>query len=429
MDYSMEPLLTIAIPTYNRLGTLKKSLQIVLDDTKGHDEIEVFVSDNASTDGTREYVERLQKKSGKIQYYRNDENLGLDGNFLNCFQKANGRYLWMISDDDYLMENAVEMVLQALVQEPVMVFCNPCYITEGLDNGPLAKGGIVSLNDKNSFLKELGIHITFVSGLIYNMSLVRKIKNFEQYRGENLLLSHVALEIMKGKGTYVLIKEHCMCANVSEISYDYYQTYFYGLKRLIWGTAVNSGFDINVLNDVVYQMLKWPVMDVIFNQRRFRLTEKKWNKDYVWDILKDYPDLYQMYRLIINASTIDLVENYLKVQKMRMDEMIAFCQQFDHIYLYGCGACGEIFYQYLLEACIRIKAVIVSDGETKKNFHGLDVYYLSEISINNKNEAIVVTPFERTSREIQIQLDPKGYHCYYSRFSFLMHPIIGNWVL
>lgn len=424
----MEPLLTIAIPTYNRLTTLKKSLQIILDDTEGHDEIELFVSDNASTDGTKEYIKSLQKEYGNLKYYRNDENLGLDGNFLNCFQKAKGKYLWMLSDDDYLMENAVELVLEVLVQEPVMVFCNPCY-TEGQDDGPLAKGGITFLKDKNIFFTSLMQYITFVSGLIYNMPLVRKIKNIDKYRGENLLLSHIALDIMKENGSYVLIKEHCMHQSVSEISYDYYQTYFYGMKRLIWGTAVDSGFDKNVLNDLVYEMLKWPVMDTVFHQRRFCSITEKWNKDYVWDILMDYPDLYQMYQLIIDSPKIDLIENFLKVQKMRMDEVIAFCRQYERLYLYGCGACGEIFHQYLLEAGIRIKAVIVSDGETKKEFHGLDIYHLSEISINHESDAIIVTPFGRTSREIQKQLEPHSYHCYYNKFRFLIHPVIGSWAL
>ena len=422
----MEPLLTIAIPTYNRLPTLKKSLQRVLDYTEGHDEIELFVSDNASADGTKEYIEGLKKKYGNLNYYRNESNLGLDGNFLNCFRKAKGKYLWMISDDDYIMENAVELVLEVIVQEPVIVYCNS-YVTEGMDDGPLAKGGITFLKDRNFFLKSLGHFITFVSGLVYNMSLVRKIEDLEQYKGENLLLSHIALDIMRENGTYVLIKEHCMHESVSEVSYDYYQTYFYGMKRLIWGTAVSSGFDINALNDILYQMLKWTLLDTVFYQKRSFLAEEKWDKNCVWDILKDYPDLYQMYQLIIDVPRIDLTENYLKVQKMRMNEAIAFCQQYEHIYLYGCGACGEIFYQYLLEAGIGIKAVIVSDGEAKKEFHGLDVYYLSEVSINNKSDAIVVTPFGRTSRGIQNQLEPKSYHCYFNKFRMMINPVIGNW--
>ncbi len=424
----MEPQLTIAIPTYNRLETLKKSLQKVLDYTKGNDEIELFVSDNASTDGTKEYIENLQKQYRNLNYYRNDKNLGLDGNFLNCFRKAKGKYLWMISDDDYIMENAVELVLKVIAQNPVIAFCN-AYLREGLDDGPLAKGGITFLTDKNSFFQSLGIYITFVSALVYNMSLVRKIENLEQYKGENLLLSHVALDIMKEDGTYVLIKEQCMHESVSKISYDYYQTYFYGMKRLIFETAVRSGFDRDILNDILYQMLKWPVMDVIYNQRCFFTVEEKWDKNYVWDNIKDYPDLYQMYQLVVGVPKIDLVENYLKVQKMRMHEAIEFCQRFEHIYLYGCGACGEIFYQYLMEAGISVKAVIISDGEKKKEFHGLDVYYLSEISINNKSDAMVVTPFKRTSRKIQNQLDLKGYHCYYNKFIIMVNPIIGTWIV
>lgn len=83
----VDPLLTIAIPTYNRLEKLKISLNKILDYTKGHDEIEIFVSDNASTDGTKEYVKDVQKENSNLKYYRNIANLGLDGNFLNCFRR------------------------------------------------------------------------------------------------------------------------------------------------------------------------------------------------------------------------------------------------------------------------------------------------------------------------------------------------------
>lgn len=76
----MRPELTIAIPTYNRLNTLKKSLRKALEYSKGKD-IEIFVSDNASTDGTKEYINSLKKEYPRLKYYRNEKNLGLDGQF------------------------------------------------------------------------------------------------------------------------------------------------------------------------------------------------------------------------------------------------------------------------------------------------------------------------------------------------------------
>lgn len=420
------PLLTIAIPTYNRLEKLKISLEKILGYTKGHDEIEIFVSDNASTDGTKEYVESIQKVNTNLKYYRNMENLGLDGNFLNCFRKAQGKYLWMLSDDDSLMENAVETVLCVIKQNPVMVFCNLCLETgQRQDIGVLDKGDTLFLEDKNDFLKAIGVYITFVSSLIYNMSLVRKINDMEKYKGDNLLLSHVAINIMQYDGTYVLIREHCIHKSAGGINWDFYQAFFYGMKKLIWNTALKSGFDAGMLNRIFYHMLKWPLMDLYFALRRADRVDDKWNKDYLWDSLSDYPDLLQMYQVLVDTPRINLVENFLKVQRMKMAEVIAFCRRYDHVYLYGTGRCAEIFYKYLLEAGIYIQAAIISDGENKKEFHGKNVYYFSELSLDENRDCIVVTPFETTSRRIIAMLKQNGYenNYYENKYANLIDPV------
>lgn len=423
----MEPLLTIAIPTYNRLEKLKIALKKLLDYTKGHDEIEIFVSDNASTDGTAEYVKDVQKENSNLKYYRNTANLGLDGNFLNCFRKARGKYLWMLSDDDSLMENAVETVLHVIEQNPVMAFCNLCFEIRQ-DIGVLEKGGVLFLEDKNDFFKSIGFYIVYVSSLIYNMSLVRKIDDMEKYKGDHLLLSHVAIDIMQYDGTYALIKECCLCKSSSGISYDFYQALFYGMKKLIWNTALKSGFDAGTLNRIFYHMLKWPLMDSYFAFLRAGRADEKWNKDYLWDSLGDYPDLLQMYRLLADSPRMYLVENYLKVQRMKMAEVIEFCRRYDHVYLYGTGGCSEIFYKYLFEAGIYIHAAIISDGEIKREFHGKRVYYLSELSLDENRDCIVVTPFEPTARKIIAMLKQNGYenNYYENKYASLIDPITGQ---
>lgn len=424
----MDFLLTIAIPTYNRLEKLKIALERVMDDIKGHDEIELFVSDNASTDGTKEYVENVQKENSNLKYYRNEANLGFDGNFLNCFRRAQGKYLWILSDDDGLMENAVEAVLHTIEQGPVMVFCNLCLEETGQDIGVLEEGDTLFMEDKNDFLKSIGFYIAYEASLIYNMSFVRKIDDMEKYKGDSIIQSHVALDIMQYDGTYALIKEPCLCKSSSEINYDLYKATFCGTKNLIWNTALKSGFDPGVLNRILYHTLKWPLMDMLLALMQEDRVDKKWNKDYLWDALSDYPDLFPMYRLITDSPRMYLVENLLKIQRMRMAEVIEFCRRFDHVYLYGTGGCAEIFYKYLSEAGIYIQAMIISDGETKKAFYGKNVYYFSELSLDGNRECIVVTPFETNSRRIIAMLRQSGYenNIYENKFANLIDPITSS---
>ena len=91
----MRPQLTIAIPTYNRGNKLKLALENLLQCTKGKN-VEILVSDNASTDNSEEVVRQVQRSHHEVQYFRNNSNLGFDGNFLNCFCRATGEYVWPI---------------------------------------------------------------------------------------------------------------------------------------------------------------------------------------------------------------------------------------------------------------------------------------------------------------------------------------------
>ena len=115
--------LTIAIPTYNRLEKLKICLKRLMEQKK-IEQIEIIVSDNASTDGTGEYMTELVKKAENIRYYRNTENVGPDKNFLNCFDKAVGEYVLLLGDDDFLLPMAVEHLLDTLEKKPVFLHLN-----------------------------------------------------------------------------------------------------------------------------------------------------------------------------------------------------------------------------------------------------------------------------------------------------------------
>jgi len=83
------------------------------------DEVEVLVSDNASTDNTLEIIKEYQERyPGVIRLLRNETNIGADGNFLQCMFSAMGKHVMMISDDDIIVEGAVERILTFLKTNP-----------------------------------------------------------------------------------------------------------------------------------------------------------------------------------------------------------------------------------------------------------------------------------------------------------------------
>ena len=103
--------LSICIPTYNRVRYLKELLPSILDqaDAEG---VEVVVSDNASTDDTAEYLRTI--KHPRLRWWTNDVNIGGDRNFLKCVAEARGAYVWLFGDDDIMPAGAVGRVFDFL---------------------------------------------------------------------------------------------------------------------------------------------------------------------------------------------------------------------------------------------------------------------------------------------------------------------------
>ena len=97
-----QPVLTIAIPIYNGERTIKNMLDILM--PQCNEKIEVLVSDNCSTDSTPNIIKEYQNKWGNISYWCNETNLKTDRNCIKCLQKAKGKYTWLMSDDDIIME-------------------------------------------------------------------------------------------------------------------------------------------------------------------------------------------------------------------------------------------------------------------------------------------------------------------------------------
>jgi glycosyltransferase involved in cell wall biosynthesis len=115
------PLLTIAVPTFNRSRYLEELLPQLVTQIEREPQylVELLVIDNASTDGTRDLI--ASKFAGSLRYLRNPENIGGDRNFLECIKAAQGKYVWLFGDDEVINPGGVRRVIEALAQDPDLV--------------------------------------------------------------------------------------------------------------------------------------------------------------------------------------------------------------------------------------------------------------------------------------------------------------------
>lgn len=108
----IKPVLSICIPTYNRCNYLEDTLKSII--VQLTPEVEIVISDNASTDQTELIVGEFSKKYKDIIYSRAEKNNGPDANFLRVVSLGRGEYCWLLSDDDTIMPGGIATILQAI---------------------------------------------------------------------------------------------------------------------------------------------------------------------------------------------------------------------------------------------------------------------------------------------------------------------------
>ncbi|MGL4721920.1 MAG: glycosyltransferase family 2 protein [Desulfovibrionaceae bacterium] len=109
-------LVSITIPTYNRVDLLKLCLESAVSQTYGN--LEIIVADNHSTDGTEELCMEYKKHDSRIRYYRHEKNFGGQYNINFLCKKATGNYFYSLNDDDFICNNTIMRSVSVLEKDP-----------------------------------------------------------------------------------------------------------------------------------------------------------------------------------------------------------------------------------------------------------------------------------------------------------------------
>jgi len=94
------PTLSVLIPTYNRESYVADAIRSALN--QPYTDLEVIVSDNASTDRTVEIAREIAAQDSRVRIFVNDRNLGPIGNWKNALSQARGEFAHWLWSDDYV---------------------------------------------------------------------------------------------------------------------------------------------------------------------------------------------------------------------------------------------------------------------------------------------------------------------------------------
>jgi len=110
-------ILTIGIPTYNRgikLDRLLENLEDQINKSVLQERIEILISDNASSDNTKDIVNKYIGRFNHFKYINNKKNIGYDLNVLNVYNNSKSDFVWLLADDDIPFQGSIITILSAL---------------------------------------------------------------------------------------------------------------------------------------------------------------------------------------------------------------------------------------------------------------------------------------------------------------------------
>lgn len=152
-------LVSICIPTYNRATYLKKCLDSLIWQPEFlHGDVEIVISDNCSTDNTREVVQRYRKKYSNIQYYKNETNIR-DRNYPLCLMRGRGILRKLNGDTALFKRGSLKLFCDAVRKynetRPILFW----------GNGNLKNSAQHQTNTLNDFLLNTSFQCTWIDTL------------------------------------------------------------------------------------------------------------------------------------------------------------------------------------------------------------------------------------------------------------------------
>lgn len=214
--------LSISIPTYNRAEYLPELLDSILLQPRG-DEIEIAISDNASTDNTEELIKKYQTKYKNINYIKMPENLGADKNYFNAVSISSGNYIWLMGSDDKLADNALELVLKEIESGKDIYLQDriECDINMNILNrrswwkSDIKRNWDFNQDDICEYFDKclsLGGVFSYLSSIVFRKKAWDSYKNIpEKYFGTAYSHVYTLTLILKNKGTLQLIRNSGVC--------------------------------------------------------------------------------------------------------------------------------------------------------------------------------------------------------------------------
>lgn len=195
--------LSILVPSYNRARSLERCLRSAL--ASHADTIEVIVCDNASPDDTPAVVASFHDP--RLRSLRNETNIGMARNFLHILRAAQGKWVFYLTDDDYLRPGAIEKLLPVLrAHDDVGLFLSPLRIVKD-DGSVLPDYRFSERSGRFAAGADALLHLTAATHVLSRITLRREwidLAGTERHLGSDYPQTYMAGSVIRDHPGYYL---------------------------------------------------------------------------------------------------------------------------------------------------------------------------------------------------------------------------------
>ena len=253
------------IVTYNRKVLLEENINALLNQTyKNHD---IYIIDNASTDGTKEVVEKYLNKNENIKYFNTGSNLGGAGGFTYGIkqvmtEKTNYDYVW-IMDDDSIPEN---QALASLVNKAEQLNDEFSYLASLVywTDGKIFPMNLPTLDNKDNTNLRLDLTSKYKIVSILTSSFVGCFINAKYIKKIGLPIKEFFIYGDDVEYTYRLLRENNAYLDLDSV--------------IIHKSPSNSGCDIATASDDRISRYYYQSRNLVYIARKYKLKMKRFKE-------------------------------------------------------------------------------------------------------------------------------------------------------
>ncbi len=122
------PLVTIYVPTHNRIEMLKRAVKSL--QAQALENFEAIIVDDGSKDGTEAYLQELVKIDSRFRFFRHEQPKGACAARNKAIFAARGKYITGLDDDDEFVPNRLQRMLSEFKEDHAFI-CATFYAVSG----------------------------------------------------------------------------------------------------------------------------------------------------------------------------------------------------------------------------------------------------------------------------------------------------------